>query len=80
VENLVADPDLADFEVGARRALEWLRRSEDGAELAQIVGQMPTKLGDMEIAFIIAIRWAALTGHKAALQTEAEAKVRPPTV
>jgi hypothetical protein len=31
----------------------------------------------MEIAFIIAIGRAALAGHKAAPQTEAEAKARP---
>jgi hypothetical protein len=75
----VADQNenLTEFEEGARRALEWLGRSEDGAELAQIVGQMPTKLGDMEVAFIIAIGRAALAGHKAAPQTEAEAKTRP---
>ena len=30
---------LTDFEEGARRALEWLGRSEDAAELAQIVGR-----------------------------------------
>lgn len=38
---------LTDFEEGARGALEWLGRSEDGAELPQIVGEMP-KIGDME--------------------------------
>jgi hypothetical protein len=32
---------VTDFEEGARRALEWLGRSEDAAELAQIVGEMP---------------------------------------
>jgi hypothetical protein len=41
---------------------------------------MPTKLGDMEIAFLIAIGRAALAGHKAAPQTEAEAKARPATL
>jgi hypothetical protein len=51
--------------------------SEDAAELAQIIGEMPAKLGDMEIAFIIAIGRAALAGHKAAPQTEDEAKARP---
>jgi hypothetical protein len=71
--------DQNDFEEGARRALAWLGRSEDGAELAQIVGQMPTKLGDVEVAFLIAIGRAALAGHKAAPQTEAEAKIRPAT-
>jgi hypothetical protein len=70
---------LSDYEEGARRALEWLGRSEDAAELAQIVGEMP-KPGDMEIAFIIAIGRAALAGHKAAPQTEAEAKARPDTL
>jgi hypothetical protein len=60
---------VTDFEEGARRALEWLGRSEDAAELAQIVGEMPAKLGDMEIAFLIAIARAALAGHKAAPQT-----------
>ena len=69
--------NLSDHEEGARRALEWLGRSEDGVELAQIIGQMPTKLGDVEIAFIIAIGRAALAGHKAAPQTEAEATARP---
>ena len=78
----MADPNehLSDFEEGARRALEWLSRSEDAAELAQIVGEMPAKLGDMEIAFIIAIGRAALVGHKAAPQDEAEAKTRPATL
>ena len=76
----MADQDLTDFEEGAQRALEWLGRSEDGAELAQIVGQMPKKLGDMEVAFIIAIGRAALAGHKAAPQTEAVAKARPATL
>jgi hypothetical protein len=78
----VADQNVSvtDFEEGARRALEWLGRSEDAAELAQIVGEMPPKLGDMEIAFIIAIGRAALAGHKAAPQTEAEAKARPATL
>ena len=77
----MADPsaDLTDFEEGARRALEWLGRSEDSAELVQIVAEMPTKLGDMEIAFLIAIGRAALAGHKAAPQTEAEAKAQPAT-
>jgi hypothetical protein len=70
---------LSDYEEGARRAIEWLGRSEDAAELAQIIGEMP-KLGDMEIAFIIAIGRAALAGHKAAPQTEAEAKARPDTL
>jgi hypothetical protein len=70
---------LSDYEEGARRALEWLGRSEDAAELAQIIGEMP-KLGDMEIAFIIAIGRAALAGYKAAPQTEAEAKARPATL
>jgi hypothetical protein len=68
---------LTDFEEGARRALAWLDVSEDAAELAQIIGEMPAKLGDMEIAFIIAIGRAALAGHKAAPQTDAEAKARP---
>jgi hypothetical protein len=80
--------NLSDYEEGARRALEWLGRSEDAAELPQIVdamlahlvGQMPTKLGDMEIAFLIAIGRSALAGHKAAPQTEDEAKVRPATL
>jgi hypothetical protein len=72
--------NLSDYEEGARRAVEWLGRSEDGAELAQIVGEMPTKLGDMEIAFIIAIGRAALAGHRAAPQTEGEAKARPATL
>jgi hypothetical protein len=54
-------------------------RSEDAAELAQIIGEMTT-LGDMESAFLIAIGRAALAGHKAAPQTEAEAKVRPATL
>ncbi len=76
----MADQDLADFEEGARRALEWLGRSEDGAELAQIVGEMPTTRGDMEAAFLIAIGRAALPGHKAAPQTETEAKARPATL
>ena len=76
----MADQDLTDFEEGARRALEWLIRSEAGADLAQIVGQMPTKLGDMEVAFLIAIGRAGLAGHKAAPQTEAEAKARPATL
>jgi hypothetical protein len=78
----VADPNehLSDFEEGARRALEWLSRSEDAAELAQIVGEMPAKLGDMETAFLIAIGRAALAGHKAAPQTEDEAKARPVTL
>lgn len=71
---------LTDFEEGARRALEWLGRSEDAAELAQIVGQMPPKLGDMETAFLIAIGRAALAGHKAAPQTEGEARARPATL
>jgi hypothetical protein len=49
----VADQNsLNDFEEGARRALEWLGRCEDAAELPQIVGEMPTKLGDMEAAFL----------------------------
>ncbi|MGC2784732.1 MAG: hypothetical protein WA397_13065 [Roseiarcus sp.] len=72
--------NLSDYEEGARRALEWLGRSEDAAELAQIIGEMPPKLGDMEIAFLIAIGRAALAGHKAAPQTEAEAKARPATL
>jgi hypothetical protein len=78
----VADQNesVTDFEEGAQRALEWLGRSEDAAELAQIVGEMPAKLGDMEIAFIIAIGRAALAGHKAAPQTEDEAKARPATL
>jgi hypothetical protein len=76
----VADQDLTDFEEGARRALEWLGRSEDAAELAQIVGEMPAKLGDIETAFLIAIGRAALAGHKAAPQTEAEATARPATL
>jgi hypothetical protein len=78
----VADQNehLTNSEEGARRGLEWLGRSEDGAELAQIVGDMPTKLGDMEVAFLIAIGRAALAGHKAAPQTEAEAKARPATL
>ena len=71
---------VTDFEEGARRALEWLGGSEDAAELAQIVGEMPATLGDMEIAFIIAIGRAALAGHKAAPQTEDEAKARPATL
>jgi hypothetical protein len=72
--------NLSDYEEGARRALEWLGRSEDGAELAQIIGEMPAKLGDMETAFLIAIGRAALAGHKAAPQTEDEAKARPATL
>jgi hypothetical protein len=72
--------NLSDYEEGARRALEWLGRTEDGAELAQIIGEMPAKLGDMESAFLIAIGRAALAGHKAAPQTEAEAKTRPATL
>jgi hypothetical protein len=75
-----SNENLSDFEEGAWRGLEWLGRSQDGAELAQIVGQMPTKLGDMEVAFLIAIGRAALAGHKAAPQTEAEAKTRPATL
>jgi hypothetical protein len=76
----VADQNnLNDFEEGARRALEWLGRSEDAAELPQIVGEMP-KIGDMEAAFLIAIGRAALAGHKAAPQTEAEATARPVTL
>ncbi len=71
---------VTDFEEGARRALAWLGRSEEAAELAQIIGEMPAKLGDMEIAFIIAIGRAALAGHKAAPQTEDEAKARPATL
>jgi hypothetical protein len=60
----VADQNVSvtDFEEGARRGLEWLGRSEDAAELAQIVGEMP-KIGDMEAAFLIAIGRAALAGH-----------------
>jgi hypothetical protein len=86
----VADPNehLTDFEEGARRALEWLGRSEDAAELAQIIGamlaqiagQVPAKLGDMENAFLIAIGRAALAGQRAAPQTEDEAKARPATL
>jgi hypothetical protein len=78
----VADQNVSvsDFEEGARRALEWLGRSEDAAELAQIIGEMPTKLGDMEAAFLIAIGRAALAGHKAAPQTEDEAKAWPATL
>jgi hypothetical protein len=72
--------NLSDYEEGARRGLEWLGRSEDAAELAQIVGEMPAKLGDMETAFLIAIGRAALAGHKAAPQTEEEAKARPATL
>jgi hypothetical protein len=72
--------NLSDYEEGARRGLEWLGRSEDAAELAQIIGQMPTELGDMESAFLIAIGRAALAGHKAAPQTEDEAKARPATL
>ena len=72
--------NLSDYEEGARRALEWLGRSEDAAELPQIVDAMPPKLGDMENAFLIAIGRAALAGHKAAPQTEAEAKTRPATL
>jgi hypothetical protein len=72
--------NLSDYEEGARRGLEWLGRSEDAAELAQIVGEMPPKLGDMETAFLIAIGRAALAGHKAAPQTEDEAKARPATL
>ena len=80
--------NLTDFEEGARRALEWLARSDDAAELpqivdamlAQLVGQMPTKLGDMEIAFLVAIGRFALAGHKAAPQTEDEAMARPATL
>ena len=71
---------VTDFEEGARRALEWLGRSEDAAELAQIISEMPAKLGDMETAFLIAIGRAALAGHKAAPQTEDEAKARPATL
>jgi hypothetical protein len=73
----VANPNenLSDFQEGARRPLEWMGRSEDAAELAQIVGEMPTKLGDMEVAFIIAIGRAALAG-----QTETEATARPDTL
>jgi hypothetical protein len=41
---------------------------------------MPPKLGDMETAFLIAIGRAALAGHKAAPQTEDEAKARPATL
>jgi hypothetical protein len=78
----VADQNVSvtDFEEGARRALEWLGGSEDAAELAQIVGEMPAKLGDMEAAFLIAIGRAALAGHKAAPQTETEATARPVTL
>jgi hypothetical protein len=78
----VADQNVSvsDFEEGARRALEWLGRSEDAAELAQIVGEMPARLGDMETAFLVAIGRAALAGHKAAPQDEAEAKTRPATL
>ena len=78
----MADQDVSvtDFEEGAQRALEWLGRSEDAAELAQIIGEMPAKLGDMENAFLIAIGRAALAGHKAAPQTEDEAKARPDTL
>jgi hypothetical protein len=78
----VADQNVSvtDFEEGARRALEWLGGSEDAAELAQIVGEMPAKLGDMEAAFLIAIGRAALAGHRAAPQTEAEATARPATL
>jgi hypothetical protein len=72
--------NLSDYEEGARRALEWLGRSEDATELAQIIGEMPAKLGDMEIAFIIAIGRAALAGHKAAPQTAEEATARPATL
>jgi hypothetical protein len=72
--------NLSDYQEGARRGLEWLGRSEDAAELAQIVGEMPAKLGDMETAFLIAIGRAALAGHKAAPQTEDEAKARPATL
>jgi hypothetical protein len=71
--------NLSDYEEGARRALEWLGRSEDAAKLAQIIGEMPPKLGDMEAAFLIAIGRAALAGHKTAPQTEDEAKARPAT-
>jgi hypothetical protein len=78
----VADQNvsLTDFEEGVRRALEWLGRSEDGAELPQIVGERPTNLGDMESAFLVAIGRAALAGHKAAPQTEAEATALPATL
>jgi hypothetical protein len=72
--------NLSDYEEGARRGLGWLGRSEDAAELAQIVSEMPAKLGDMETAFLIAIGRAALSGHKAAPQTEDEAKARPATL
>jgi hypothetical protein len=72
--------NLSDYEEGARRGLEWLGRSEDAAELAQIIGEMSAKLGDMENAFLIAIGRAALAGHKAAPQTEDEAKARPATL
>jgi hypothetical protein len=72
--------NLSDYEEGARRGLEWLGRSEDATELAQIVGEMPAKLGDMETAFLIAIGRAALAGHKAAPQTEDEATARPATL
>jgi hypothetical protein len=77
----VADQNesLTDFEEGAQRALDWLGSSEDAAELPQIVGEMP-KIGDMEAAFLIAIGRAALAGHKAAPQTEDEAKARPATL
>jgi hypothetical protein len=71
--------NLSDYEEGARRALEWLGRSEDAAELPQIVGEMP-KIGDMEAAFLIAIGRAALAGHKAAPQTAEEATARPATL
>jgi hypothetical protein len=76
----MADQNVSDVEEGARRPLEWLARSDDAAELAQIVGEMPAKLGDMETAFLIAIGRAALAGHKAAPQTEAEATARPVTL
>ena len=76
----MADQNVSDVEEGARRPLEWLARSDDAAELAQIVGEMPAKLGDMETAFLIAIGRAALAGHKAAPQTEDEAKARPATL
>jgi hypothetical protein len=77
----VADQNVSvtDFEEGAQRALDWLGSSEDAAELPQIVGEMP-KIGDMEAAFLIAIGRAALAGHKAAPQTEDEAKARPATL
>jgi hypothetical protein len=74
----VADEHMNDFEEGARRALDWLGRSEDGAELATIVAEMPRRLGDMEVAFLIAIGRAALAGQKAAPQTETEDKTRHP--